>query len=91
MNPAAFANVIRALWKITFSSDPEMVKGRKELEDAYKQEIYNPFMAGWNGEPNPPKEPDEWRISQHTARIIIAVLAIAGGVICFWSWFATNW
>jgi len=85
MNPAVLFNCLRGLWKLTYSQDPEAIKGRAELEQGYKETIHDPFMAGWNDEV-PPKQPRQWRISKEGA----ITLLVMGGLICLLSWLSTR-
>lgn len=85
MNPAVLFNCLRGLWKLTYSQDPEAIKGRAELEQYYAEQMHKPFMDGYNSEV-PVKQPRQWRISKDGAILFL----VGGGLICFLSWLSMN-
>lgn len=42
-----------AFIRLCVSDRPDMVQARKDLEGYYHHEMEQPFMAGYNGEPQP--------------------------------------
>ena len=67
MNPAAVANLVRGLWKVTLSKDPDDVEGQEELKEYFSAvaDTYfvQPFKDGYEGHPVQPKPEIPWRAS----------------------------
>lgn len=82
MLPMQLFLFLRSLFRLGFSKDPDMVKGRKELEDWYKHGIREPFLEGYEGRSHNTIIFDHWTI--------VKIMIVFGGLIALMVWLSSR-